>query len=195
MNGFGKALVLTLLVTGCFWLHSHSSKATTETYVFKSGSINLQLERPSSSLFAQQMEDSIGVGRTNSTKLKNPNKAIFYAVVPGFFVHGAGHFYAGEKTTGWMLVAGEVLSLGMMTYAVGAGFAASMGGAPPSNDDDMIGIAGAILFISTWVYDIAGSPVAVQKRNRKILEKQDTGFKFDFDRRSDFVGFRIVKRF
>jgi len=195
MNGFGKALVLTLLVTGCFWLHFHSPKATTETYVFKSGSINLQLERPSSSLFAQQMEDSIGVERTNSTKLKNPNMAIFYAVVPGFLVHGAGHFYAGEKTTGWMLVAGEVLSLGMMTYAVGAGFAEAMGGSDSSNDDDMIGIAGAILFISTWVYDLAGSPVAVQKRNRKILEKKEKGFELDLNQRDNFVGFLIIKRF
>jgi len=195
MNGFGKALVLTLLVTGCFWLHSHSPKATTETYVFKSGSINLQLERPSSSLFAQQMEDSIGVERTNSTKLKNPNMAIFYAVVPGFLVHGAGHFYAGEKTTGWMLVAGEGLSLGMMTYAVGAGFAEAMGGSDSSNDDDMIGIAGAILFISNWVYDLAGSPVAVQKRNRKILEKKEKGFELDLNQRDNFVGFLIIKRF
>ena len=121
--------------------------------------------------------------------------AIFYAVFPGFLVHGAGHFYAGENKIGWRLVAGEAVSLVMMTYAVGVGFAEAMGGSDRGNDDDLIGIAGAILFISTWVYDLAGSPVAVQKRNRKILEKKGKGVELNLNQRDNFLGFLITKRF
>jgi hypothetical protein len=182
-----RVIGLTILLICLLSAKTHPSTDKPETYVSRSEYSNL--------LFAQQMEDSVRVERVDSVKLKDPKMAVVYAIIPGVVVHGSGHFYAGKKTTGWMLVAGEILSIGMVTYSIGAGFAEAMGGSNSDVDYEIVGVAGVTLFVGTWIYDIIGAPLAVQKHNQKFLEKENVGLEFDFDPGSEVVKLQIVKRF
>jgi len=146
-------------------------------------------------LFGQRMQDSIRVHTLDSLKLKDPNKAFLYAVVPGIVVHGAGHFYAGETTTGCVLVAGEVVSLSLAAYAIGVGIGESTNGSTSNSNAEIVGIFAGTLFITTWLYDIVGAPVAVQKYNEELLRKKTVSLKFDFDDTTNSLRFQIVKRF
>ena len=195
MKILARSIGLAALLICLLWANTYPATVKVQTYVSK-GSLtsSLQAERLRL-LFAQQMQDSIRVHTLDSLKLKDPNKAILYAVVPGIVVHGAGHFYAGATTTGWVLLAGEVLSLGIMTYAAATGFAEAMGGSNSDIDDDITAIFGATLFIGTWLYDLIGAPVVVQRENQKLLTRQNVGLKLHFDRSRDLVAFQIVKRF
>ena len=104
MNRAGKVIALSIALTGGLWAYSYASTGDTQTYVSRSGSIDLALDGPSSFLLAQQMEDSIRVHTLDSLKLKDPNMAVLYAVIPGVVIHGSGHFYAGKMGTGAVLL-------------------------------------------------------------------------------------------
>jgi len=203
MQTFRKAIGIAILLTGIPLVHSYPSAGNIETYVSQNSLTNLLPARPSIFFFSQQMEDSIKVEIPDSIqgeldqneKLKEPHKAFVYALVPGLVVHGAGHFYAGETTTGWILVTGEVLSLVMLTYAIGVGIGESTNGSTSNGDAEIVGIFAGTLFIGTWIYDIIGAPLAVQKYTEEFLRKKNVGLEFDFDHRSEFVKFQIVKRF
>lgn len=186
---------LILLLIGFGSDSAHASTSHLQTYVSTSGSLILQQEKSSSFLFAQQTEDSIRVHTLDSLKLKDPNKAFLYAVVPGIVVHGAGHFYAGETTTGWVLVAGEVVSLSLAAYAIGVGIGESTNGSTSNSNAEIVGIFAGTLFIATWLYDIVGAPVAVQRENQKLLRPENVGLKLHFDPSRELVAFQIVKRF
>jgi len=178
----------------CFlWAKTYPSTSKVQTYVSREGSINLALDGSSSFLLAQQMEDTIRVGTLDSLRLKDPNKAFIYALVPGFIVHGTGHFYAGETTTGWILVAGEVLSLPLLAYAIGVGIGESTNESTSSSDAEIVGIFAGTLFMGTWIYDVIGAPLAVRKHNENLHRKKNAGL--EFDHRSKFVRFQIIKRF
>ena len=186
---------LILLLIGFGSDSAHASASHLQTYVSTSGSLILQQEKSSSFFFAQQMEDSIKVGDVDSIKLKDSNKALLYAVIPGIVVHGAGHFYAGETTTGWVLVAGEVVSLSLAAYAIVVGIGESTNGSTSNSNAEIVGIFAGTLFITTWLSDIVGAPVAVQKYNEELIRKKTVSLKFDFDETTTLLRFQIVKRF
>lgn len=194
MNGFGKTVLITLLWTAILFPHFDASACNRETYVSRKHWQNIRLHHSFNSFFAQQMQDTMRTKTTDSLKLKNPNVAFFYAFVPGFFVHGAGHFYADEKKTGWILVAGEVVSLGVLTFSGFVGFAESMSGSPPTGSE-MLALTGSIVFIGTWVYDLIGAPIAVKRNNQMLLEKRNEAIQLEPGWGNDFVGLRIVKGF
>jgi hypothetical protein len=125
----------------------------------------------------EEEKDTIHTKRSRIIKLKDPNKALLYAIVPGCIVHGTGHFYAGEKTTGWILVAGEALSLSLFTYSVGVGIGESTNGSTSNGEAEIIGIFAGTLFLGSWIYDLIGAPKAVQ-RNKKQLNQKSTGLEF-----------------
>lgn len=154
-----------------------------QTYVSKSGSINLRPERYSDFFFTQQTEDSIEAGSVDSIKLKEPSMALFYAVIPGIIIHGSGHFYAGETTTGWILVGGEVLSLCLLTYAVGVGIGESTNGSTSNGGAEIVSIFAGGLFVGSWIYDVIKSPLIVEKENR-LLEKSRTNLNMQMDNRT-----------
>ncbi len=195
MKGLGRVLGLTMLLVCFLWAKTYPATSKVQTYVSRDGSKNLALDGSSSFLFAQQMEDTIKVEKADSIILKDPKKAIFYAFIPGIVVHGSGHFYAGAKTTGWILVAGEIISLPLLTYAIGVGIGESTNGSTSNGDAEIVGIFAGTLFIGTWIYDLIGAPLAAQRQNQKLLGKKNMGLNFEFDRGSDFVRFQIVKRF
>jgi hypothetical protein len=166
-----------------------------QTYVSRSGSIDFALDGPSNSLLAQHQEDSIIVNHEVSRKLKDPGKALLYALVPGLVVHGAGHFYAGDKTAGWVLVGGEILGLCLIAYAVGVRTDYKPQGSSLNDEAETIGVFGVGLFVGTWIYDVIGAPLAVQRENREFLGGRNVRPRFDLDHTSHSVRVQIVKRF
>ncbi|NIN00019.1 MAG: hypothetical protein GTO24_18685 [candidate division Zixibacteria bacterium] len=191
---FRKTVFITFLWTAILFPYSNASTCNQETYVSRKHWENLRLRHSRSTFFAQQTQDTRRIETTEPLKLKNPNVAFFYAFVPGFFVHGAGHFYAREKKTGWILVAGEIVSLGVLTFSGLVGFAEAMGG-EASTSPDMLALTGTIIFIGTWVYDLIGAPIAVKRNNQMLLEKRNEAIQLVPGWGSDFVGLRIVKGF
>jgi len=210
MNILKKTIGFTLLVTGSLYLYSYPSSDKIETYVSKSRSMDFQPQQRSCFLVAQQMEDSTKGERidsiqtvgTGTVKLKNPYWALFYAVMPGMFYHGAGHFYAGEGRTALILfMTGSVGSLVALTWV--------MGDPAPEMDDeasngesqiddetrDRALWVAAVLFFGTWIYDLVDAPLAVKRQNEKLLKKQNISLEFDFDDRGKVVRCQIVKRF
>jgi len=109
---------------------------------------------------------------SDSLKLKDPNKAAFYALVPGFFVHGAGHFYAGKSSTGLALLGVEMLSIASFClYALTS--------IPDENETDdnfarqAVFLSMAVgLFLGSWYYDIEKTPKAVKEYNEKLRTKK-----------------------
>ncbi len=105
--------------------------------------------------------------RPDSLKLKSPNTALFYALVPGFVVHGAGHFYAGKTKTGVILLsmgtAGGVMVIG---GGIGAAFATS----GVSTRGQIVIATGAILFIGSWLYDVFVAPKVVEKEREQFFQ-------------------------
>jgi hypothetical protein len=125
-------------------------------------------------LLAQQSQDSTAVKKMNSLKLKSPYMAIFYSVVPGIIVHGSGHFYAGKTNTGYLLLGTEAAGL-LFLYL---GFEEALGGSSYQNDADIMGWTGLALFSGSWLYDVIGSPIAVQKQNQKLFKGENTELRF-----------------
>jgi hypothetical protein len=125
-------------------------------------------------LLAQQSQDSISVKNMRSLKLKSPYMAIFFSVIPGVVFHGSGHVYAGKIGTGLLLFGSEVLG----TWCMFLGALSGLESGTNSDAGDNAIFIGTFLFIGSWVYDIFGAPVAVQKRNQKLLQKSKTELEF-----------------
>jgi hypothetical protein len=120
-------------------------------------------------LFAQQTQDSTKLQTPPSLKLKSPYVAVFYSVFPGMVLHGAGHVYAGKTGTGVALFAVEFV--GFMFMSADA-VARSEKEEMPDDGRETAAFVGSVLFFGSWVYDLIESPVAVNKRNRALLEQR-----------------------
>ncbi len=78
------------------------------------------------------------------------------AIVPGSIFHGLGHFYLGDQSTGWSLIAAESLGLGL----VGVGILMVA-----ASDDSVlveelgVGVVqiGGVLIGTSWLVDVLGS--------------------------------------
>ena len=104
---------------------------------------------------------------SDSLKLKNPNTALFYAAVPGFLIHGMGHFYATKPVTGTLLLGVEMLGLLFMVRSAFSGFEGA------SKDNEAVdAVIGVTLFSGSWAYDMIGAPLAVGKENERILQRK-----------------------
>lgn len=78
------------------------------------------------------------------------------AVVPGFVVHGLGHWVAGDRKTAFRLLRYEILGLGMVTAA---GLALQMSGGTRYGNEVTIPllVAGTGLFFNSFIADVYGS--------------------------------------
>ena len=170
MKESGRAIGLIMLLICFLWTKTYPSTCKVQPYVSTSGSLILQQEKSSSFFFAQQMEDSIKLGGLDSMKLKDPNKAIFYAFIPGILIHGSGHFYAGKTKTGFWLLGAEVVG----AYLVFTAALAELPGGEYDPDDELWGFAGLLLFVGSWVYDVVKSPIVVKKQNKELLQKRQS---------------------
>ncbi len=110
-------------------------------------------------------KDSLG---SPEYRRKDPIAAFAIAAGPGFFVHGAGHFYIGEKKVGAGLLAAELVSLPLFYISIAHGWAESEGGSTiSSNLAFAIGSSAAILFFGSYFVDVAVAPAKAAEMNRK----------------------------
>jgi hypothetical protein len=199
MNRAGKVIALSIALIGGLWVYSYASPGNTDTYVSKSGLMNLQPQNPSSSLFTQQMQDSnkvetsnsVQIQEANTTKVKEPYKAFLYALVPGAVVHGAGHFYAGKAGTGFLLLGSELAGATLLLVSVGMSWEEGS----QTLESFPVAFAGGALFFGSWIYDMIGAPLAVQRENQEFLQGRNVRLRFDLDGASHSVRVQIVKRF
>ena len=189
-----RAVQLTLLLTLVVPARALPSTDHVQTYVSQNDSPLVAWNGPSDLLVAERQEDSIMVSREVYGRTKDPGKALFYALVPGLVVHGAGHFYAGDKTAGWVLVGGEVLSLCLIAYASRVRSDYKPLASDLDDETETIGYFGLGLFVGTWIYDVIGAPIAVQRENRELLGGEDIHLRFGLDRASHSVRVQIAKR-
>jgi hypothetical protein len=123
--------------------------------------------------------DSIYKANTqpDSLKLKDPREALFYAALPGFFVHGAGHFYAGRNLAGAILLTTEIASFGLAFYSMVRGLGEMESG--NSDTPELLAFGAMTLFIGSWIYDMIFAPLSVVHQNERILYRKadNLGFK------------------
>ena len=186
---------LTLLLICVLSTKALPSTDRVQTYVSGSSWMHLASDGPSSFLLAQHQEDSLRVPGAHSKELKDPGVALLYALFPGLVVHGSGHFYAGEKTAGWVLAGGEILGLCLIAYAVGVRTDYKPQGSSLNDEAETIGVFGVGLFVGTWIYDVIGAPLAVRRENREFMGGENVRLRFDLDHTSHSVRVQIVKRF
>jgi hypothetical protein len=98
-------------------------------------------------------------------KLLSAEEATYRAVLPGFFIHGLGHFYAKDQTTGAVLYLTEVVGILFINNALHNGFSENQFAQRGNRYDIPIGL---VAFFGSWLYDIATASSAVEKYNRKI---------------------------
>jgi hypothetical protein len=137
MKAFPKAIAtinrisLMLPLMCLLSAEAQPSMSLAQTHVAKSLHPNREIRMPSESSLHEQADNSVRDNRADSLKLKNPNMALFYAVIPGIIVHGSGHFYAGKTTIGAALLGSELVG-GALAFvgAVGKGMSELDGGQP-----------------------------------------------------------------
>ena len=91
--------------------------------------------------------------KINDLRCCSPYATFAIALIPGAVVHGAGHFYIGDKKTGWTLAKLEIISIGL--FGIFTYTALSEGGRGDIAVLSLISSAG--LFLGTWFYDIIGA--------------------------------------
>ncbi len=138
-------------------------------------------------LFAQQAEDSTKLQTPPSFKGKSPYMAILYAFVPGIIIRGSGHFYAGDRRTGSRLLGAEAAG-GLL---IAGGFYLGLAGV--QTEAGFALLSGVILFVGSWVYDVVGSPLVVQKQNKDLIERRQGQFRFQ--RKDGDLRLELVWRF
>ena len=189
MKKFGKTIRgflligLSILLICLLSAKTYPSTNKTQTYVSKTGlpfrearSVSSLQSECSGLLFAQQMEDSIRVQSPDSIKLKDPKMAVFYAIIPGIVVHGSGHFYAGKKRTGFLLLGAEAVGSVLIFTAIGFAFRN-----PGQHllETDLLAWTGVFLFVGSWGYDIVMSPLVVKKQNQQLLERRHSNLELE----------------
>jgi hypothetical protein len=93
----------------------------------------------------------------------------FVAIVPGFFVHGAGNMYAGNGKRGLTLLGLEIVSLvGLFFYAM-AEFGSSMSNSDVKTEGKVIGGVSFALFFGTWFWDVITVGQAVRDRHPDVV--------------------------
>ena len=145
-----------------------------ESCLFKDSVLRTTQYKDLPFLFSQQMKDSTIDNKKESLKLKNSNMAIFYAIIPGIVIHGAGHFYAGKHRTAAILFSSGLI--GASSAFMGA--FTSYDRNAPTNTGYVLIITGAALFIGSWTYDLFGAPIAVNNQNQILMQRKNTEMKF-----------------
>jgi hypothetical protein len=127
---------------------------------------------------AQNTNVNSDPGLTDSGRL--PGVAISMAIAPGIVLHGSGHFYAGRPLTGSLLLLAEAGSA-YMAYrgateiaatAKGYDLEKNLGESGPISRNLGLAVGGVMLFLSSWFYDMTGSPIAAMEQNQEQKKHQ-----------------------
>lgn len=163
-----------VLITSTPWLLCHSSENEFRPDLAKTYMTNPKQTKYFSLLFTEQMQDSISERVADSVGLRDPNYAIFVALVPGAVVHGAGHFYAGKPWTGLILFGSELAGFGL-SYL---GALTAMGDGEYSPGGAVAVGAGMTLFFGSWVYDAVFAPLSIKRKNEELLRGKHSNLRF-----------------
>lgn len=114
---------------------------------------------------------------------KSPALGVVLAIFPGIFVHGLGHYYAGDDDEFKELLEEE--GYGVLFLGIGAVLAFfGLSGLEKGRDKDgaegafftvtggfstvaagLSGVIGLFLFFDSWIRDIVGTPAACRRAN------------------------------
>ena len=106
--------------------------------------------------------------RDSTYTFKDPGTAFTMAFAPGFFIHGLGHSYIGEKKAFRFLLLTEVVSIVMYGY----GFYLLLPSAFGYPDEGNTAVGGALAFTGTflffwsWIYDFTVAPDRARELNK-----------------------------
>jgi hypothetical protein len=164
----GIILFLSLMAC-CHSREAHSSASQVQTFVSNRNTMSPMFVQHTTNPSAVHMQDSTKVIILDSLKLKDPYMALFYAVVPGLVLHGAGHVYAGRIPTAITLFGGELIGAGLVFL----GGVSQIEG--PNDQGENAMFIGSVVFVGTWLYDFIGSPLAVSSHNRRMLDQKAVG--------------------
>lgn len=131
-----KILLLAIALSAVSWSYSYASHAASTT-----------------------------VREADSTTLRDPNYAIFVALVPGAVVHGAGHFYARKVGTGFIVLGCELTGAALVYLGTVTGVESG----EPSPGGTVAIATGTILFLGSWAYDAVFAPLSIKKENERRL--------------------------
>ena len=115
-------------------------------------------QSPSSTVQPKETPSQTTLKLVPEGKTKDPNHALLLATLPGLAVPGMGSFYAGDTTTGVVLVVLRLAGLGM----IGAGL---------YNDSNNMIITGAIAAGFSYAIDTVAAPISARKYNERLEEK------------------------
>ena len=120
------------------------------------------------SLDTGQQDDPSDERQKKSDMIDNYEKDMllgyFMAAVPGFFVHGAGNFYAGNVRRGAVLcLAGVVSSCGIILYNMGQALDESS--EPPTTGAKIWYGISLTLFFGSWLWDIMTVQDSIEDRH------------------------------
>lgn len=94
------------------------------------------------------------------------------AAVPGAIFHGAGHWYAGDKKTGRILLLSELFGLALMSFDRTSGSVTQrIGNREEERGGGGVSAIGRVLFFGSWLYDLGAAGDAARKTNRKRLRQ------------------------
>jgi hypothetical protein len=99
---------------------------------------------------------------------KSPAMAFVYGFFPGFVIHGIGHNYIGETRTGNLLLAGELISIAVVSISIPMGIGKSLDNEPGGESAaDALTYVGLMIFAVTWVYDFTAAPYKAYTMNKE----------------------------
>lgn len=120
--------------------------------------------------------------------------ALGAAVVPGLVLHGAGHFSAGDRSTGLRLLAWEGIGLAAIVAGVG-GLAVTGASSRTAALFIPLMIGGAGLFGTTWLSDVygvaAGQHVPGRARAPSAVQAE-VGTRYVYDRIFTYRAFLVA---
>ena len=165
-----KATALLILIISQFFIPSQANSHETNSASFSNLQLSVKIRNPRLSLdqaYTLAISDkSIKSARCDSIKMetragKSLELCFLISFVPGFFVHGLGHYYIEECRTGTYLLLGEAASVGIIFLEIMRGF----GENSDVKSRQAVYLPAIGLFFYTWYYDLIGT-------NRKIKNAQ-----------------------
>ncbi len=124
---------------------------------------------------------------SEDNELPNTIATIAIAVLPGFFIHGLGHYYIRENDTGNILLGIEIFSIiGAVVFLdkwigmekctsnysrINSGIVV---GPELSRSETCYGLFTPTLFIASWLYDVIAAPIKASKMRKECeLKKKE----------------------
>jgi hypothetical protein len=149
---------------------------------YESGFAGAKIPNSESILFAavnsisDSAKNTVVANSNNIHYIESPAATFAIAFIPGFFVHGLGHYYIGDNRKGNVILATEGVSILLFLTGAAAGltntFANDDNPDPePYLIDDILAYSGGALFLGSWAYDFIDAPKQAKKMAQEYPRK------------------------